>query len=605
MRLKIGGRLNLLTLAALAAMTIGLAMALLRMSNVMLHDVAGETRATLETAYGVVEHYAEEERAGRLSRAQAQAAAASALKRMRYDGDEYFWINDLQPRMIMHPTKPELDGKDLRQTADPDGRFPFVEFVKAAEADPAGGFVEYRWPKPGSDTPQPKVSFVKKFAPWGWVIGTGAYETDARAAIWRESTLLVGLALVGILAMATLGWLLARSVTRPLNAITARMGALQGGDASSGIPGLARPDELGDMARALDTFREAALAKAEADRVKAADDAAQEAVVTTLSDQLAALSNGDLTSQIQQKFPQAYEQLKRNYNDAVGHLRELIGALAEASNSIQTGSGEIASASDDLARRTESNAASLEQTSAALSEMDGRLKSSADAAQRTVGSARDAIGIVGSGRSTAEQATSAMTRVSDSAQGIDGVIEGLDKIAFQTRVLAMNAAVEAGRAGEAGRGFAVVADLVSALAMRAEEEARRAREQLTTTQADIVVAVEAVRSVDAALAQISGSVEQVHQFVETMANDNRAQSATITEIATAVNTMDHATQQNAAMVEQTSAAARNLAAEALTLTRRSARFNVGAPASDAGRIAATAIRAAPVRLVTAASVAAP
>ena len=582
MRLKIGGRLNLLTLAALAAMTIGLGMALLRMNNVMTADVAGQTRATLETAYGIVEHFAEEEREGRLTRAQAQSAAASTLKRIRYDGDEYFWINDLHPRMIMHPTKPELDGKDLRETTDPDGRFPFVEFVKAAEADPAGGFVEYRWPKPGSDEPQPKVSFVKKFAPWGWVIGTGTYTTDVRAAIWSESSLLVGLALIGILAMATLGWILARSITRPLNAITARMGALQNGDTTAEIPGLTRSDELGNMARALGTFRDAAVEKAEADRAKAADDAAQQAVVTTLSDHLAALSEGDLTSHIERQFPEAYAQLKRNYNNAVAHLRELIAALAEASNSIETGSGEIAAASDDLARRTESNAASLEQTSAALSEMDGRLKSSADAAQRTVGSARQAIGIVGSGRSTAEQATSAMTRVADSAQGIDGVIEGLDKIAFQTRVLAMNAAVEAGRAGEAGRGFAVVADLVSALAMRAEEEARRAREQLTTTQADIVVAVESVRSVDAALVEITGSVEQVHQYVETMASDNRAQSATITQIAAAVNTMDRATQQNAAMVEETSAAARNLATEALTLTRRSARFNVGNPKASSG-----------------------
>ena len=133
-----------------------------------------------------------------------------------------------------------------------------------------------------------------------------------------------------------------------------------------------------------------------------------------------------------------------------------------------------------------------------------------------------------------------MGRVSDSAKGIDSVIEGLDKIAFQTRVLAMNAAVEAGRAGEAGRGFAVVADLVSALAMRAEEEAKRARDQLTVTQTDIVTAVEAVTKVDGALANISGDVTQVHELLATMAADNQAQSAAITQISVAIGTLTSA-----------------------------------------------------------------
>jgi methyl-accepting chemotaxis protein len=168
-----------------------------------------------------------------------------------------------------------------------------------------------------------------------------------------------------------------------------------------------------------------------------------------------------------------------------------------------------------------------------------------------------------------------MNRVSESAKGIDSVIEGLDKIAFQTRVLAMNAAVEAGRAGEAGRGFAVVADLVSALAIRAEQEAGRARDQLTATQTDIVAAVERVHKVDGALSTISGDVGEVHVLLGEMANDNNAQSAMISEISTAISTMDKATQQNAAMVEETSAAARNLTDEVAALSSRAAQFKIG------------------------------
>jgi methyl-accepting chemotaxis protein len=257
-------------------------------------------------------------------------------------------------------------------------------------------------------------------------------------------------------------------------------------------------------------------------------------------------------------------------------LRDLIAGLAHSARAIRSGSDEIAQASDDLARRTESNAASLEETSAALSQMESRLRATATAAGRTAEQTSEARTIVGTGRTTADEAVGAMGRVAGGAQGIDSVIEGLDKIAFQTRVLAMNAAVEAGRAGEAGRGFAVVADLVSALAMRSEEEAKRAREELTATQADIGTAVNAVQKVDAALANIMGSVEQVHDLVSTMASDNQAQSATISEINVAVGTMDTSPQQNAAMVEETSAAARNLAGEVAALSESAARFNTGA-----------------------------
>ncbi|MGN6124298.1 MAG: methyl-accepting chemotaxis protein, partial [Sphingomonas oligoaromativorans] len=215
--------------------------------------------------------------------------------------------------------------------------------------------------------------------------------------------------------------------------------------------------------------------------------------------------------------------------------------------------------------------------------IDDRLKATAKAAARTVERADQAIATVGGGRSIADEAVQAMERVRASATGIDSVIEGLDKIAFQTRVLAMNAAVEAGRAGDAGRGFAVVADLVSSLAMRAEEEAKRARDQLTVTQTDIVTAVSAVERVDGALADISGDVSEVHSLLGTMATDNQAQSAAITQISAAVGSMDQSTQQNAAMVEETSAAARNLSREVNSLAEQAALFKVRSPSAPAVR----------------------
>nr|WP_294816193.1 methyl-accepting chemotaxis protein [uncultured Sphingomonas sp.] len=396
------------------------------------------------------------------------------------------------------------------------------------------------------------------------------------------------------LAVAVLfGWLLSRGIATPVAQMTGVMNKLAGGDNAVDVPGTDRGDEIGAMAKAVLVFREAAIEKEKSDAAKRIADAEQQRVVETLEANLGKLAQGDLTSEIEEAFSPAYESVKVNFNGAVAELRNLIGTVMESAATIRTGSGEIAQASEDLARRTEANAASLEETSAAVTQMDGRLKATAASASRTVERADGAIATVSGGRGIADEAVQAMTRVADSAKGIDSVIEGLDKIAFQTRVLAMNAAVEAGRAGEAGRGFAVVADLVSALAMRAEEEAGRARDQLTATQTDIVAAVEMVQKVDGALADISGDVAEVHSLLNQMATDNQAQSTAITQISVAIGTMDQSTQQNAAMVEETSAAARNLSGEVAALSEQASKFNVG----NGARVAAvrTQVPARPAR----------
>jgi methyl-accepting chemotaxis protein len=389
--------------------------------------------------------------------------------------------------------------------------------------------------------------------------------------------ILGSIALIGI--AVTLAFLLTRMIARPVTSLTRTMADLAAGKNDVDVPDTDRGDELGDMARAVLVFRDAAVAKQATDAASAQAEAEQKMVVETISERLSELAGGNLTVKINREFPESYTAVKTNFNDAVAALRGLIGSVMETTSSIRTGSDEIAQASEDLARRTEANAASLEQTAAAVTQMDDRLKATAAAATSTVQRADEAIGTVTQGRTTADQAVEAMSRVGESAKGIDSVIEGLDKIAFQTRVLAMNAAVEAGRAGEAGRGFAVVADLVSALAMRSEEEAARARDQLTATQSDVTAAVEMVQKVDGALEDISGDVAEVHELLARIATDNQAQSTAITQISAAIGSMDQATQQNAAMVEQTSAAARNLAGEVEGLTTQARAFNVGTGAA--------------------------
>ena len=406
-------------------------------------------------------------------------------------------------------------------------------------------------------------------------------------------TIAVVLALVSLAGLVAIWMLIQKTVAQPMEQLSQTTTALAAGGTAA-VPHQDRADELGHIAKAVESFRLAAVERAEKDARAAAE---QQHVTAALEQSLDALSQGDLTAEVTAEFPTAYQRLKSNFNMALANLRELLGAANESAMALRTGSQEIAQASEDLARRTESNAASLEETSAALTQIDGRIKATADASRRTVERADEAISTVSGGRSIADEAVQAMSRVRDSAKGIDEVIEGVDKIAFQTRVLAMNAAVEAGRAGDAGRGFAVVADLVSALAMRAEEEAKRARDQLTVTQTDIVTAVDAVQRVDGALAGISEGVSEVHELLGSMAADNQAQASAITQISSAVANMDQATQQNAAMVEQTSAAARNLNNEVEVLAEKAMKFRIDhgtpAPVKAPARPAAPAPKPAP------------
>jgi methyl-accepting chemotaxis protein len=388
------------------------------------------------------------------------------------------------------------------------------------------------------------------------VTRSNEYNTSLKeSAASTLTTALIMLSVLGLIIIGCVGafcaMLLKRFVT-PTVELAEVTGSLAEGK-SAVVPFLGQADELGQIANAVERFRQAAVARAETDAKTAAE---QKMVSDALAHVLQALAGGDLTKQVQVEFPESYKETGENLNAAVSTLRTMIQTVVETAGDIQTGAGEIATASEDLARRTEGTAASLEQTSATLVQIDERLQVATTASIGTVARADAALATVNLGRTTAEEAVQAMNKVASSAKGTDAVIEGLDKIAFQTRVLAMNAAVEAGRAGDAGRGFAVVADLVSALAQRAEEEAKSARDQLTTTQAEIVVAVAAVHNVDGALQEIATNVGEVNTLLNGMVADS----------------MDHATQQNAAMVEETSAAATNLSSKVDMMMEQSKSF---------------------------------
>ncbi|MFL9841543.1 methyl-accepting chemotaxis protein [Sphingomonas sp. ST-64] len=300
-----------------------------------------------------------------------------------------------------------------------------------------------------------------------------------------------------------------------------------------------------------------------------------ELATTALADGLAGLSRGELHRTIDRQFPDAYAAIQRHFNQAISALRGLVVAVAGGAVQLHQSSSHITQAADELAERTERTSNRIEEASVALAQVDERLNHGNQTLNQTVGRANAAIDSVQRGRGVADLAVKRMEGVAQSAVGIDAVIEGLDKIAFQTRVLAMNAAVEAGRAGDAGRGFAVVADLVGQLAMRSEEEAKRAREQLTSTQEQVAHAVEAIAEVDGALGGIESVVGDVHGLVASIADEYGAQVAALGEIGAAFRTLEEITQHNAAMVEECTATARALSEEVGSLTSLTDRFQTG------------------------------
>jgi methyl-accepting chemotaxis protein len=242
--LRIGMRLWLLVLVAIAALLLTAGQALSNLRHSMLEDRQTKTRHVVETAYGVMEYYGALAAAQKISAEEARTQAMNILRGMRYEEKEYFWVNTLEPRMVMHPMKPELDGKDLSDLKDPNGKHIFVEFANTAKH--GGGFVDYLWPKPGSAQPVAKVSYVKQYEPWGVMIGSGIYLDDVDAAFMHEVLMFGGVAAVALLVIGCAAWFISRTITRPLNQAVEVANALAEGDLTVRIE-VTSKDETGQL----------------------------------------------------------------------------------------------------------------------------------------------------------------------------------------------------------------------------------------------------------------------------------------------------------------------------------------------------------------------
>ncbi|WP_446737600.1 methyl-accepting chemotaxis protein [Rhizobium sp. CFBP 8762] len=290
------------------------------------------------------------------------------------------------------------------------------------------------------------------------------------------------------------------------------------------------------------------------------------AVLDTLGKALSQVAQGNLTYRITGDIPSKAARLKQDFNDAAGRLQDIMGSVARVSHAMLAGSGEIAQASDDLSRRTEQQAASLEETAAALEEITTTVRKTAEGAQEVASvTAQARVAAEESGK-VVGNAVTAMSEIEQSSRQIGQIIGVIDEIAFQTNLLALNAGVEAARAGEAGRGFAVVAQEVRELAQRSANAAKEIKTLISTSSRQVGQGVTLVGDTGKALAQIAEQVTRITTLVSDIAHSAREQATGLNEINTAVSQMDQMTQQNAAMVEQTTASGRSLADDARELS---------------------------------------
>jgi methyl-accepting chemotaxis protein len=486
---------------------------------------ASAVRQAVEVAHGTLARYQQLAASGAMPEAQAQREALAQLKTLRYSGDEYFWVNDMQPRMLAHPVRADLEGKDVSDYQAADGVHVFVAAADVVRAQGAG-FVAYSWARPGSDKPIPKLSYVKGVPGWGWVVGSGVYMDAVDAAFWPRVLWFSAATLVLLGVLILFGTLISRSISRPLT-------------------------------RAV-----------------------------TLARTVAA---GDLTSVIEVRGNDETAHLLHALRDMNGSLNLIVGEVDTGIQAIAAASSEIAAGNHDLSVRTEQQAASLEETASSMEQLTAAVQQNAAHARHANQLAASASQVALRGGAAVNQVVATMEAITTSSRKIVDITSVIDGIAFQTNLLALNAAVEAARAGEQGRGFAVVAGEVRNLAQRSAAAAREIKQLIDDSVRQVDTGAGLVQQAGGTMHEIVDSVGQVTRIIAEIAAASEQQEAGIGQVNQAIAEMDGVTQQNAALVEESAAAAESMRMQAERLSEVFGVFRVaesGAPGPGPLRLAA-------------------
>ncbi|WP_158810806.1 methyl-accepting chemotaxis protein [Beijerinckia sp. L45] len=590
-RMSITGQFSLLALLGVVLTLAGLGLTLKRSYDLAFEAKRAEVQHLSEAAGTLVHSFVEQERSGALTGTEARKRALEALSAARFDGTNYYFSYGFAGETLALPKK-ELIGTNRLAVVDSQGRHYIQMFIDIAKAGHSG-FVEYDNLLPGDVAPRAKISYIVGIPEWQILIGSGLYVDDLKATLINDMINLAELFVPLLVGFMVIVFFMRRSVAGLLSSLAGTMRRVAQGDLDAPIVGLERNDEIGQMAGALVTFRQAAIDKGlleretenqrvvldgERRRKAAVDLSAMEAnrfVVDSLGKALASLSQGDLSMNVAEPYSAEYEAIRENFNAAVAQLRDTMTVIASNTSGIRTGSVEIATAADDLAQRTERQAAALAETAATLAQIALTVGETAQGAALARQIVSTAMSDAAKGGQVVQGAVSAMGEIQKSAQQISQIIGVIDEIAFQTNLLALNAGVEAARAGDAGRGFAVVASEVRSLAQRSAEAAKDIKALILASTAQVGKGVEQVAETGKALDRINGRIVEINDLVGKIATSAQTQATSVAEVNAAIDQMDRVTQQNAAMVEESTAASHSLASEADQLASLVDRFSLG------------------------------
>ncbi|WP_213611006.1 methyl-accepting chemotaxis protein [Pseudoalteromonas sp.] len=499
-----------------------------------------KTKNVVETAYSIITHYAALEQNQTLTRAQAQSQAMASIRSLRYDDTNYFWINNYQPAMVMHPIKPALEGKDLTNNKDPDGTPLFVEMVDVVKKS-GEGYVPYKWPKPGSDEPVDKIAFVKGFDQWQWIIGSGVYLDTIDNTFSQQRTIIVINVVIMIVVVVLFSYFIGRSILTPT-----RLAAEMMKDISQG--------------------------------------------------------EGDLTRSLNDSGNDEISQLSRSFNLFVSKIRESLVLVAKSANDVN----EHAHAVDDSSKTSQSfielQNDSSTQVAAAMEQMTHQIHDVSRNAEAAEQAANDAASNASTGKNVVSKTITAIETLSsnietvskvtaDLAQesnNIGSVLDVIRSIAEQTNLLALNAAIEAARAGEHGRGFAVVADEVRTLASRTgkstdeiqamiaklQEGAKAAVEAVKSSQEISISTVEQASSANESLDEIDRLVSVITDMNGQIARATEQQTSAADEVNLRINDLSQSTEQSLGNTKDLTRASDKLKQSSVELSSVVSRFKL-------------------------------